>query len=73
MTDTTREEVNTQEPPTMPPQVTHVQPLDNTLEATLVKVVTIKKNIVETQNTTKEQSQIGQIDLSASIAQEQGP
>ena len=72
MIDTTREEVKTQEPPTITPQVTNVQPLDKTLEVTPTKVDTIKGDKVETQATTETQSQIGQIDSSAPLAKFQG-
>lgn len=54
MTNTTREEVNTQEPPTITPQVTNVKPLDKVPKATLEKVDIVEANIVETQATTEE-------------------
>lgn len=48
VTDTTRVEVNPQEPPSIIPRVSHVQPLVKVLEATLDKVDTIAKvDIVE--------------------------
>ena len=50
--ENTREEVNTQEPPTITPQVTNVQPLDKIPEATSEKVDTVEKDTVETQATT---------------------
>ena len=70
--DTTREEVKTQEPPTITPQVTNVQPLDKIPKIKLIKVDTVEGDKVETQATTDTQSQIGQIDLFASPAQVQG-
>ena len=59
VTDTTREQVNTQEPPTITPQVTNVQSSDEILEATSNKVDTVGKDTMEIQGTTKAQSKIG--------------
>ena len=59
MTNTTREEVNTQEPPTITPQVANVQSLDKMLEVASEKVDTVGEDKVETQGTTEGQSQIG--------------
>ena len=72
VTDTTMEEVNTQKPPTITPQVTSVQPLDKVQEVTPTKVDTIGEDKLETQDTIKTLSQSGQIDLSAPPAQVQG-
>lgn len=72
MIETPREEVNTQELPTLIPQITNVQPLDKVAETTSDKVDTAEKDTVETQATTKEQSQTTQIILSAPLAQAQG-
>ena len=54
VTDTEREKVNPQEPPSIIPQVTTIQPLVKEDEATLDKVDTVEKSIVETQATIEE-------------------
>lgn len=72
VTDTKRENVNPQEPPSIIPQVSHAQPLVKILEATFDNIDTIEKSTVETQVTTIEQQEIGQIELSAPITQDQG-
>ena len=54
MTNTKREDVNTQEPPTITHQVTCVQPLDKVPKATLEKVDIVEVDTLETLATTEE-------------------
>ena len=48
VTATTKEEVNTKEPPTITPQVINVKPLDKVPETTPTKVDTVREVKVET-------------------------
>ena len=59
ITNITREEVKTQEPPTITFQFTNVQALDKVTKDTSKRVDTIAKDIVDNKATTREQSQIG--------------
>ena len=72
MTNTIREELKTQEPPTITPQVTNVKSLDKVSKVTLEKVDTIGEDKVETQATIETQSQIGQLNSSVPPTQVQG-
>lgn len=69
VTNVTREKVNPQEPPSIIPLVTNLQLLGQILEATSIKVDTIKKKIAKENDTTIGHKEIGQIDLFAPITQ----
>ena len=53
MTDNTREEVNIEEPPTITPQVTNVQPFDKVPKDSLENFDIVGQEIVESQATTE--------------------